>query len=201
MIRRGFAWIVGIGTVALLAGCGTSDPVATGPVRAVARHAPPAGWTVVDDARRGVRVSFPSSWRRARRSLTPNLGDPREILSVGTGPLVVDPGACAQMPVGALSRLRAGDVLVSLQERRAPGRGYPRRQVPFRLGQANRSAAAACLSDPTRLDTWFLPFRDGDRAFYALVALGRPVTVTRRRQAERVLETLRFTPPQPRSTG
>lgn len=185
----------------VLAGCGGGDAVKATAPTATSGGAPAVGWTVVADARRGLRVAFPSSWRRAKRSLTPFLSDPREILSVGTGALVAAPGRCAHMPVGALSRLRAGDVLLSLQERQNPGRGYPLRPSHFRLGRANLSEAAACLSDPSRLDTWWMPFRDGHRAFYALVALGRPVADERRRLAERVLDSLRFAPRRVREAG
>jgi hypothetical protein len=176
-------------------GCGASDRLPT----ASTAGAPTPGWTVVHDRARGVRVAFPSSWHRARRSLTPHLADPREVLSVGTAPLTVTPGA--HMPVGALSRLGPGDVLISVQEARHAGHGFPARPARFRLGSANLSEAAAYLSDPERLDTWFLPFKDGDRAFYALVAVGRPVAAARRRLAERVLDSLRFTPRRPQGAG
>ncbi len=190
--------LLALALVLPLAGCGgdssaAATSVGTTPAGADGAQAPRAGWTVVNDDARGFWVSFPSDWRRARRSLTPHLLDPREILSVGTGPLVPASGGCAHMPVGALSRLGPRDALVSIQESRHPSSGYPARPARFRLGRANLSEAAACLSDPTRLDTWFMPFGDGDRAFYALVALGRPATGARRKLAERVLDSLRFT--------
>ena len=191
-------------TLPVLAACGSDDEgaaVGSGAPEALLRGDPTAGWTVSADATRGVQVSFPSGWRRARRSLTPNLWDPRELLSLGTGPLVVEPKGCGNMPAGALSALRAQDVLVSLQERRDPGRGYPPRPARFRLTRAIRSDAIGCLSDPARRDTWWTSFRDGDRAFYALVALGRPASAARRREAELVLDSLRFTPSPGRRAG
>jgi hypothetical protein len=189
MSRRAPACAVAL--VLLATGCGGASRAPAGERPAGAQR---AGWTVVHDAARGFAVAFPSGWRRARRSLTPHLSDPREILSVGTGPFVVDEGRCAHMPTGALARLGPGDVLVSVLERRGGGRGDPARPRPFRLVRPDESEALACLSDPPRLRTWWRPFRDGDRAFYALVAIGLPAPAARRRQAERVLDSLRFTP-------
>lgn len=37
-----------------------------------------------DDAARGFSVQYPPTWRRATTTLTPNLDDPVEILSLGT---------------------------------------------------------------------------------------------------------------------
>ena len=93
------------------------------------------GITTYRDAARRFSVSFPSTWRRSPRSLTPTLADPKEILAVGTARFVVDPRGCAHMPVGALEALGPDDVLITLLERRGlHERGSPARPRRFTLG-------------------------------------------------------------------
>lgn len=186
--------LVTVVVAALVGGCGDEREGR----RAAASTDPQAGWTAYREADRGFAVRFPSDWRRAPRSLTPYLADPREILSLGTGPLVArtsrSHSQCAQKPVAALAALGPRDVLVSVQERRRPdSASYPPRRSSFRLG-TRAAGPIGCLSAPSQRRTWWIPFRDGDRAFYALVAIGLDAPLEQRRTAERVLDSLRFDP-------
>jgi len=150
------------------------------------------GWTQFDDPARGLSVAYPADWHRATSSLTPDLADPREILSVGTGRMAPHGEGCAQMPVGALRALRAADVLVTVFERARPGGGYPPRR-PLRLrGRGDLTDASVCAGR-RGLRTWWRPFRDGRRAFYVLVAAGDRTSQRRLHEAERVADGLRFT--------
>lgn len=168
------------------------------------RRAQPAeaGWTAYRDPEHRFSVRFPSGWARAWTSLTPHLADPREILAVGTGPLVVPAaGRCAHQPVGALDALGPRDAFVTIQERRGEGGGYPTRPAGFALDGDTRSGALACATDPERLRTWWMPFSDRGRSFYALVAVGRDAPPARREQARRILDGLRFAPGGEREGG
>ena len=48
-----------------------------------------------------------------------------------------------------------------------------------------------CVPDPERLDTW-VPFSDGDRAFYLLVAIGKAAPGQTRAQVETILDSFRI---------
>jgi hypothetical protein len=74
----------------------------------------------ITDLRHGYSVALPAGWYRARRNLTPELVDPREILSVATYPLRYKRRARCRIsgcPTPALNGFRATDVLISIQER------------------------------------------------------------------------------------
>jgi hypothetical protein len=152
-----------------------------------------AGWTSFQSVRYHYRVSYPSNWHRASRSLTPHLSDPHEILTVGTGRLPVGGPQCAQAPVSALEAVGPTGALVSIQER-APATadgGFPQR--PARFGfRAERLEISACLASRERPLVEMVPFTDHARHFYALVALGRAATKQTRDDALRVLDSLRF---------
>ncbi len=139
------------------------------------------------------KVSYPSYWHRANRSLTPHLSDPHEILTVGTGPLPIGGPHCTQVPVNALEAVGRQGALVSIQER-APANadgGFPPR--PARFGfRAERLETSACLAARARPLMEMVPFSDHGRHFYALVALGRTATAQTRNEALRVLDSLRF---------
>lgn len=64
------------------------------------------------DPRGNVRVTYPADWTRADRPLT-NLGNPVELLALGTGALPAG-GGCA--PKAAVGAARPGDVIVFLVE-------------------------------------------------------------------------------------
>jgi hypothetical protein len=156
-----------------------------------------SGWTVHEDPRRGYTVRVPESWSVAPRSLTPSITDPIEILSAATFPLSDGDDLCGT----ALARVAPAGALVTVQER---GRGalggsdFPPRPDSFRAdpslpgGSTWPHCAAGRDGDPVpMLDYWF-GFSDAGRAFHVLVALGRSASPELRRDAFRILDSLRF---------
>jgi hypothetical protein len=145
-------------------------------------------------ARYHYSVSYPSSWHRATRSLTPHLSDPHEILTLGTGRLPVGGPRCAQVPVNALEAVGATGALITVQER-APANadgGFPPRPKHFQLHRTPSLAIPACLAPHGRPRLTWIAFRDHGRHFYVLVALGRSATTQTRRETARILDSLRF---------
>ena len=172
----------GLAALALVApGCGDSAPAATGP-KPVTAHG------------RGVTVELPENWQRAAASLTPELQDPREALSVGTFPLRYRGGACAHLPSSALGDLGPRDAFLTLQERgRNPGAswdGFPPRPERFGPHLGQRSESAACAPGARFTDHWIW-FTDAGRHFHLLVAFGRDAPAEVRDQAWRILDSLK----------
>ncbi len=189
--------LAGLLCAGLTAGCG-DEPAGRAAARA---PEPPPGWTTFRDEPRGYEVSFPSEWHRARRSLTPGLVDPREILSLATYPLrakrTPGSGRCVVgFPAPALDDFGPRDAIVSIQERGSRrGGGFPARQRPLPRSPLLLQAEGgpACARDRTRWIS-FHPFRDAGRNFYAFVAVGRSASSQTRRDVRRVLESLAFEP-------
>ena len=78
------------------------------------------GQRLAKDVRHGYSLVLPAGWHRARRNLTPQLVEPREILSVATYPLRYQRRARCRIPgcpAPALNGFRAKDILLSIQER------------------------------------------------------------------------------------
>ncbi|MBS1862029.1 MAG: hypothetical protein JSS68_09990 [Actinobacteria bacterium] len=89
------------------------------------RAAASSGRTV-QSGRYGYSLSLPAGWHRAPHRLVPRLLDPREILSLGAGPLPVGGGGdCRRDPITAIDRMRSGDALITIQEE-AEGPGMRR---------------------------------------------------------------------------
>jgi hypothetical protein len=166
-----------------------------------------AGWTTYRDARHGLSLTLPPGWHRARRSLTPQLVEPREILSAGSYRLrykrrsrCLVPGC----PLPALDGFGRGDVLISIQERRhlrePADAGFAPRRHPFALEPMRLpyppGSRWRCARRVLGRTTW-TAFSNGGRAFYAFVAIGRSARSATRRDARRVLESLAFTPAPP----
>jgi hypothetical protein len=140
-------------------------------------------------------ASLPAGWHLARRSLTPNLSNPVEILSAGTMPeLRARDGDCAHMPVGAIEQMGPRDALVTIFERSGEPR-FPDRPPRFTLpGRAGQSEAIPCAHTATRLDDYWFGFRDANRGFHVLVVLGHDAPPERRAEALALLDSLRFEP-------
>ena len=90
----------------LAAGCASGDEP---------RPRPPAPWTTYHDTAHAFKISYPRAWRRAPRSLTPGLTDPREILTLSTHE--AHPGGirCRHVPENAMRDMARGDVLLTIQ--------------------------------------------------------------------------------------
>jgi len=186
------AVVVAVGLTLSASSCGE-------PVGEAAPFNRPAAWSTYRDAERGLSVSLPSDWHRARQSLTPSLVEPREILSIGSYPLRYQRRSRCHVPscpVPAIDGLGRGDVLVSIQERRGSGAyGFPAQRRPFQLDPMRLSFPAGrswtCAKRRLARAFW-TPFAASGRGFYAFVAFGRGVTRQTRRDVVRVLDSLRF---------
>jgi hypothetical protein len=149
-----------------------------------------------EDRRWGFTVAVPDEWQRATTSLTPSLVDPREILAVATFPLAAGDGLC-----DSLKRISPAEAFVTVQER---GRGaYGRADFPARPARfepdpelPGTSEWPDCGGDRPpipMLDYWF-GFSDAGRAFHVFVGVGNDAPPDVRRQAFRILDSLRFDP-------
>lgn len=133
----------------------------------------------------GFSGELPDGWSRSAERLVPLLS-PKEVLSVGTGPMPVGGGGnCGRHPVAAIARMRPGDALVSIQEYAVTPRMRARMAEAYpplgaysnaeRLGlRRYASAQLGRVSEGSRRPAgryWSaaLPFRDGGRVFDALV--------------------------------
>jgi hypothetical protein len=150
-----------------------------------------ATWTTYRDEENRFSVRYPAAWTRATVRLTPILADPREILSIGTSELPPGGESCAQFPVNALDAVGATDALLTLQESGHPDlAGFP--PLPDDLEHLEpdtRFWGAGCLQNPNRLVTWWIRFRERDRAFYGLVAIGNSATEETRGQVFQALSS------------
>ncbi len=158
-----------------------------------------AHWATYSDPVNRFSVTYPNAWVRASQSLTPELSDPHEILSLGTYPLQPGGKACtdAYLPGKALADLGTSDVLITLQE--ASAQGMPPRPAAFgpdaaRIAFDEFPACDGYGAVPLR--AWWIAFADKGRGFYAFIALG-PI-VAHDGEVERVvwhvLDSLRFQP-------
>jgi hypothetical protein len=175
-------WSIAL-VAALLAGCGAEaerQVAASTPARS-AEHR----WT----------AELPPGWELASESLTPSLTNPVEILSAGTmTDMRSRAGACAHMPVGALARIGPRDAFVTVQERYGEPR-FPDRPERFALtGRVDYGGGGACAEGEEELEEYWFGFRDANRGFHVLVALGADAPPERREQALALLDSLRFEP-------
>jgi hypothetical protein len=174
--------LLAVALAAGLAGCGQT-----------AGDAP--RWAAPSTAYRmhGLTAMLPPGWHPASSSLTPGLGDPREVLSVGTFPLRYRELVCAQIPGSALEDLGPGDAFVTLQERGLePGStwsDFPPRPAHFGASLAVPSEVSACVPAARFSDHWF-GFTDAGRHFHVLVAFGPEASRTTRAQAWEILDAL-----------
>jgi len=155
----------------------------------------------------GLTVSMPAGWHAAHASLTPHLGDPREVLAVATFPLRYRRTACAQVAGSALEDLGPTDAFVTLQERgldpHSTWPDFPERPAHFGPRLGGPSDASACVPGARFSDHWF-GFTAGGRHFHADVAFGPDAGAATRARAWAILDSLRVDPrvrPDWRSSG
>jgi hypothetical protein len=151
---------------------------------------------IYHDGRYGYDVTIPEGWRRAPRSLTPELLDPREILAVATFRPPVTSDGCSNMPSTALARMPRDGALVEIEERGgSPTSEFVRRPPRFTAAAGTADIEVVhCVPQPPRFRPRWISFRDGGRAFYALVAIGKSAPPSVRREAYEILNSLRFDP-------
>jgi hypothetical protein len=177
--------LVLVAVAVAVGGCG-AEAASTPPAPPV-----PSGWTAHRDDGAGLSVRFPSAWHRAPRSLTPDLGQPHELLSLGTFPLRHAKSRCGHLPAGALRRMGPRDVFVTVQESGGRTRGFRPRARPLRLGRET-SDVSACLGRPVPFAEHRIAFRDGGRAFHVLAAVGRQAPPASRSDLLAVLDSLQI---------
>jgi hypothetical protein len=163
-----------------LAGCGDLEP------------AEDARWVTFRDRERGFGVRYPADWEQADVRLTPDLADPRELLSVGTFAPRAGGDRCSHVPVRALEDFGPRDAFISIQERTEPRAGEFEPRADFRAPTARRTGRF-CVPDAQRLDDWLF-FSDAGQGFYAIVALGTEASSTTRHELVEVLNSLEFEP-------
>jgi hypothetical protein len=185
-IRRG---VLGKrGTVLLLVACAF--------IAACNDSKPASGWDKHRNERRGYTLSLAPGWHLAKRSLSPSLVDPVEILSVATFPIRRGEELCH-----ALAGIPPDHALVTLQERSRASRGdptFPPRPANFERDPRlpGNSELPYCLrgyrGPPIpMLDYWF-GFRDAGRAFHVFVGIGKEAPEEVRREAFGILDSLRL---------
>ena len=168
----------------------------------IARRHGPIPWEEHSSESFAYTIELPAGWRLAAGSLTPNLRSPKEILSIGTYGLRPG-GSCAQFPVNALTDLGPTDAFATIQERGSVQARDSRFFVPRpphlrSLAVPGRDAdhfeASECLDDPSKpISMWWIPFRDDDRSFYLLAALGPEASSTTVDTLWEILDRIRFT--------
>jgi hypothetical protein len=159
---------------------------------------------MVEDAGRGYSVVLPEGWYRARRNLTPQLMDPREILSIATYPLRYQRRTRCRIPgcpTPALNGFRAPDILLSIQERlraRPAAKAIPIDLNPHELGPGARQHS--CTRGRV---AWyaFENFAAAGRTFYVFAVVGERAPAKARQQLDRMLDSLRFTPQRAAPAG
>jgi len=197
---RAVAAAAAIAAVAIVVGAAVLTAVSdtAGPDERPATR-PADEWTTTVNKAHGFTVSVPPGWRLSTESLTPELLDPRELMSAATFPLAYRRGRCNHMPDGALRAMGPADGFVTVQERggnpRASLTGFPPRPASFGASVEQRPGdATACLGGTPRTFEYWVPFRDANRRFYTLVVLGRRASQRTRDEAFAILDRLRFDP-------
>lgn len=166
----------------------------------------PAGSQTYSDRKHDLRVSIPRGWHRARRTITPRLAKPADVLALGNFAPRVEPGrACTSAPDSPQLRVGSRDALVLVTQdgnpNPPPGPGQPDsyrllKQVrPVGRGGPNRTPGSlfpwTCVSRVGVSGLWTVFIEDG-RAFYVTAIVGEKASEELRRQALGVLDSLEF---------
>lgn len=179
----------GLVAAVLATGCGATGEVAP-------EFRPGSEGSRITDVRHGYSAALPAGWYRARRNLTPQLVDPREILSVATYPLRYQRRAPCRIPgcpTPALNGFRATDILMSIQERVHARPAAEDVAIDLERRQAGRGGTGNCTRGRV---AWyaFEAFAEAGRSLYVLVVVGTRAPATARADLKRVLGSLRFSP-------
>lgn len=202
--------IVVVVIVAVLAALALTGAIGSASDRDRIQGGPPNGFA---SERFGFSGSLPDGWSRSAERLVPLLL-PKEILSVGTGPMPAGGGGnCGRHPVAAIAGMRLGDALVSIQEYAVTRRMRARMAETYppldsyssvdrldvrRFSAAQLGPAAASRAEPPASADRFwsagLTFRDDGRVFDALVYFRGPPSAERIAQVVSMLGALDFRP-------
>jgi hypothetical protein len=169
--------------------------------------AAPAAPRLVTERAHGVTVELPPGWQPARVSLTPDLLDPREVVSVATFPLRYRATRCGHIAGSALEDLGPRDAFVTIHERGVDPASswpdFPPRPAHFGPALGGPSEASGCVPSARFTDHWF-GFSDAGRHFHVEVAFGPETPAAVQREAWGLLDSLRIDPgvrPDWRSSG
>jgi hypothetical protein len=146
--------------------------------------------------RHGYSLALPAGWHRARRNLTPQLVDPREVLSVATYRLRYEHRARCYVrgcPAPSLNGFRSTDILLSIQERAHAQTTTKNVTVDLRLRQTPRPGFNSCAR---RRVAWYVfnAFTQAGRSFYVFAVVGKRATAATRRELLRLLHSLHCRP-------
>jgi hypothetical protein len=159
---------------------------------------PPPDWTTHRSAKWGYTVSFPATWQRAERPVTPLLTEPREILSLGTFPLRHRSTNCEAFAGSAREDLGPADAFLTIQERgldhNSEWLDFPQRPTRFGPAPENANVAEPACGDRPGTDVRWFNFTEAGRHFHVLVVSGPDAPPGLRRDAWRILNTLRLDP-------
>jgi hypothetical protein len=147
---------------------------------------------VLDDHK--LTVYYPESWHRASETLTPQLDQPTELLSLGTYPLTPGGDDCVQIPERAIESLGPTDAFVTLQES-SSAKGFPGRPNSFSAEGGEETEAAGCLDNAEDIFFRMFRFTDEGRSFIAYVAIGDSASAQTRNEVWQVLNALIFCDP------
>jgi len=155
------------------------------------------GGSAFHDRSRRFRVEIPAGWDRARGVVIPEVTNPREIFVVSTFPLDGLGEPCGLFYDHVIDRMGPREGLVAVQERLGHAVAgppvFPPRPAHFRL-PFRRPEPRGCGHKRERrpVRDWWIPFRSAGRDFYAQVAIGPRAPDSLRRDARRLLDSLRF---------
>lgn len=143
----------------------------------------------------GLDGAIPPGWHLAKRVLVPKMIDPREVISLGTGPLPVGGGGnCGAYPIKAIEAMGPKDAIISIQERRGSRGGFPARPEHFGLRSLRSTPGTRRNARIMGFATTSIFFRDSGRAFTAMVATRRPASPSLRQRLGRILDHLEISP-------
>ncbi|MDQ3956550.1 MAG: hypothetical protein M3285_13480 [Actinomycetota bacterium] len=142
------------------------------------------------------RVRVPADWYWAEESLTPKLVDPRELFATGTFPPEFRRTDCSHLPGSALRDVSSSDAFVTVQERLRGSQTYPDRPADFRA-EARPAGGLECVPEDAAYDTYWIPFNDEGRAFYALLVIGKDARDATRDDAWATLNSFTSLPWEP----
>jgi hypothetical protein len=137
---------------------------------------------------------YPEGWHRASETLTPQLDQPTELLSLGTYPLTPGGDDCVQIPERAIESLGPTDAFVTLQES-SSGTGFPGHPNSFSAEGGEVSEAGECLDNADDIFFRIFRFTDEGRSFIAYVAIGDLASEQTRNEVWQVLNALIFCDP------
>jgi hypothetical protein len=144
----------------------------------------------------GYSLSLPDGWRTAREPVS-HIGEPREILSVGTFPLRHKPTDCDAFAGSARHDLGPRDAFLTVLERGhdddSQWRDFPPRPAHFKRAVEAERAEPAC-GDQVGTSIYWRNFADAGRHFHLLVAIGRDARLDTRKEAWGIADSLRLDP-------